>query len=100
MGRTETLLIKGIFLDIVCIGDDVLGDVEALLLGFSVLLGVEEMAADEGRVIELGIGTTVLVGTVEGSAHLSFARLLVYVDCSDAGTAVRGLWSQGTWTAV
>lgn len=100
MRRTETLLIESLLLDIVCIGDDVLGDIEALLLGSCVILGVEEVVADEGRIIELGIGTPVFVGTVEGSADLSFACLLVDVDCSDAWTAADGLGSQRAWTPV
>ena len=42
------------------------------------------MAANEGGIEVLRVGSTVFVGTVEGCSHLSFACLLVKIDGASA----------------
>ena len=75
----EFLLLESLPLEVVGVGNEVVGDVEGVgVLG--VLLGIEEVAADEGGVVVLGIGLALFVGTVEGRADISFEGLLVEVD--------------------
>ena len=75
----EFLLLEGLPLEVVGVGDEIVGDVEGVgVLG--VLLGIEEVATDEGGVVVVGIGLALFVGTVEGCADISFEGLLIEVD--------------------
>ena len=75
----EFLLLKNLPLEVVGVGDEIVGDVEGVgVLG--VLLGIEEVATDEGGVVVVGIGLALFVGTVEGCADISFEGLLIEVD--------------------
>ncbi len=49
-------------------------------------VGVEEVAAEEGGVDVVAIGSAVLVGTVEGRIFLLPDSLVVEVDSSAGGT--------------
>ena len=75
----EFLLLEGLPLEVVGVGDEIVGDVEGVgVLG--VLLGIGEVATDEGGVVVVGIGLALFVGTVEGCADISFEGLLIEVD--------------------
>ena len=85
----QSLAVLRFFLYVVMVGDVVFGEVD-VGVGFEVLFGVEEVAADEGGVVVAGVGPSVFVGTVEGGAHFPFAGLLVEVDGAAGGAFGKG----------
>ena len=80
----QSLAVLRFFLYVVMVGDVVFGEVD-VGVGFEVLFGVEEVAADKGWVVVAGVGPSVFVGTVEGGANFAFAGLLVEVDGAARG---------------
>ena len=77
----EFLLLESLPLKVVRVRDEIVGDVEGVgVLG--VLLGVEDIAADEGGIVVVGVGFALFVWTVEGRADISFESFLVEVDGS------------------
>ena len=69
-------------MDIVAVGDQVGCYVESIFV-ICVLIRIEEVAADEGGVVVIGVGSAFFVWTVERSMSLSFVVvLLVEIDGS------------------
>jgi hypothetical protein len=76
--------------EIVAIGDDVACEAIGALVGGGALGSVEEFAADEGRVLIVGVAPAVFVRAVKGRTDFALVGLLVHVDYP-AGRAATGL---------
>ena len=76
----QPLAVERLLLEVIGIGDVVPGHYHLLLLWVQVLVRIEKVAAEEGRIEVLRIGFAVLVGTVEGGVEVPLAGLLVEVN--------------------
>ena len=83
--RPHALPVELFLLDVVLVMHVIVLDCEVGIV--SDVSGVEEVAAEKGRVDVVLVGPAVLVGTVEGGVLFPLAELFVDVDASAGGRA-------------
>ena len=76
---TQSLPVKSILFYVIVVRNAVFGDHYLLLLRLQVLFRIQQMAADKGRIVIVGIGPPIFVWAVESCAHLSARGLLIEV---------------------